>query len=70
MRKSFYTVTYETTDEFDNGQAPGWAVRDHGVRLDWPLLSTRAEADAAVVGFKQADRELYAEERSERLIGA
>lgn len=61
-----YTVTFEQTDEFGVYPGPGWVIRENGKRLDWPMLECRCEALADVAEMKKSDRELAADEASER----
>lgn len=61
-----YTVTFEQADEFGIYPGPGWVIREHGKRLDWPMLTCRREAEADLAEIKKSDRELAADEASER----
>ena len=43
----------------------GFVIYQNGVKIDWPVLATRAEAEAEVYDFINCDREYEELERDE-----
>lgn len=63
---SKFSIEFVKEDQFGVVAGSGWVIKENGKRLDWPMLSTRAEAVADVIGFQRADIDLASDEASER----
>lgn len=63
-----------TADSFGIIPGPGFVITRNGKRLDWPMLTTLAEAEADLADFRRTYKQLAADESSERhglsLMGA
>jgi hypothetical protein len=64
MRK--YSIAYRKSDEYRIVPGSGWVILQNGVRADWPMLKTRAEAESDLIGFWRAERDFWRDEYSER----
>jgi len=60
-----YSIHKVDSDEFGVVPGPGWVVHGDGKRLDWPMLTTKAEALKDCLEFAKEERALAAEELSE-----
>lgn len=61
-----YSVHQVSSDEFGIIPGPGFAIFERGKRIDWPMLATRAEAEAEARDFRREMRRLASDEASER----
>lgn len=61
-----FSIEFVKADEFGVVPGSGWVIKENGKRIDWPMLLTREEAVADVVGFQRECRQLASDERSER----
>ncbi len=61
-----FSIEFVKSDSFGVVAGSGWVIKENGKRLDWPMLTTRAEAVVDVVGFQREFRQLASDEASER----
>jgi len=60
-----YSIGYRAIDEFGCIPGYGWVILYNGKRMDWPMLSTKAEAEADLRDFIRTTRQLTSDEMSE-----
>lgn len=59
------SISFVASDEFRVVAGSGWVILENGNRIDWPMLSTRDEAENDLRGLRRAYRELASDEASE-----
>jgi hypothetical protein len=62
-------IEFVKSDDAEIVPGSGWVLKENGKRIDWPMLTTRAEAVADVIGFQKSRRQLASDEASERVYG-
>lgn len=66
FRQSPYSIKQVASDEFGVVPGAGWVILRYGKRVDWPMLTTEAEAQAELIDFRKMEGELASDEASER----
>lgn len=61
-------IEHVSADEFGIVAGSGWVVKQNGKRLDWPMLSSHAQALVDLADFERELGQLASDEASERFM--